>query len=57
MLLHAPQLIYLSLCLMGFGIELVQHGTPKKGKHNAFTSVGATCFILTLLWWGGFFHK
>jgi len=50
-----PQLIYLSLVLIGLGAEIARHGEAKKGKYNGWTSLIATLIILTVLYYGGFF--
>jgi hypothetical protein len=57
MTLHAPQIIYVVLLLLGVGIDLAKHGQPKTGKHSFPSSFFAAALILALLYWGGFFGK
>ena len=51
----APQVIYLVLLGFGIGVALAEHGKPKTGKHNAWTTIIASMLALMLLRWGGFF--
>jgi len=55
MTLSIPILILLGLQMAGLGVQLVQHGTPKTGKHNVFTGAVGFTIMWTLLWWGGIF--
>ena len=50
-----PQLIYLSLGLVGLGFAIAKHGEEKTGKENAWINTIVQLFIWTLLYWGGFF--
>ena len=51
------QLIYLALSLIGLGITIAQHGTPKKENHNAWVSLIAFLVSIFLLIKGGFFDN
>lgn len=53
--MNAPQIIYISLCVMTLTAELMNDGKPKTGKHSFGSSLTANALILALLWWGGFF--
>lgn len=55
MTLHAPQIIYLTISLIGLGIMLQQHGTPKTGKYDARGYFVAFVIVQALLYWGGFY--
>ncbi|QJB21885.1 hypothetical protein KNU94_gp47 [Xanthomonas phage FoX2] len=55
--MHTPQLIYLALMFVGFGITVSKHGQPETGKHNAWFALIANALVVTLLWWGGFFSQ
>jgi asparagine N-glycosylation enzyme membrane subunit Stt3 len=50
-----PQLIFMAIMMFSLGVELVEHGRPRKGKNNAFTALAGSALALFLLWWGGFF--
>lgn len=49
------RLAFVSISLMGLGIALAQHDTPKTGRNNFWVSLIATAIQLLLLWGGGFF--
>ena len=49
-----PQIIYVSLCLLGLGIALGQHGKPKTGKYNSWYSLISFTIHIYLLYVGGF---
>ena len=53
--LHAPQLIYIALLMIGIGIDTAKHGEPKTGNHNCTSSIIAAILTIALLYWGGFF--
>lgn len=50
-----PALIYIGLTALGLGVAIEQHGKPKTGTHNVFTSLVAASIGYGLLYWGGFF--
>jgi len=47
----APQIAFITLTCLGLGINMAQHGKPKEGNENFFTSLIAR----GILYWGGFF--
>ncbi|WP_159452557.1 hypothetical protein [Pedobacter nyackensis] len=51
-----PQLIWFALAFIGLGINIVQHGKPKTGKHDAWTQVCALVIGAVILYYGGFFN-
>lgn len=55
MLQYWPQILYVSLLLIDFGLEAGKHGQNKKGKHNARATLIANSIILAILYFGGFF--
>lgn len=55
MILHWPQFTWLALTLVGVGIGLQQHGEPKTGTCNGWTSVVGFVLVFFLLYAGGFF--
>lgn len=50
-----PQIIYLVLVAIGFGIVIQQHGEPEKGKVSAWTYLFSMIITFILLYLGGFF--
>lgn len=50
-----PQIAVITICAMGIGISLEQHGKPKEGVENVWTTIIATAVFMALLWAGGFF--
>ena len=50
-----PQIIYLSLTMLGLGMQAVKHGNPKEGKENFWVVFISTAISVGLLYWGGFF--
>lgn len=53
--MNAPQIILVSLWLVGIGHTIAKHGKPREGKHDAVASSIALVIVLAILWWGGFF--
>jgi len=51
-----PQLIYIALVLVSFGINLAEHGKPRTGKYNAWISFFSLIIAMTILYYGGFFN-
>lgn len=45
-----PALVIVALNLIGLGISIEQHGTPRKGTNNAWVSLVASVLTLTLLY-------
>ncbi len=50
-----PQIVYVSLSLVGLGFAIAKHGQPRE-PYNAFGLMIGTALSWTLLWWGGFFQ-
>lgn len=57
MTLHAPQLIFIALLVLGTGVSLAKHGQPKEGRHNFTLAVLSDAIVIGLLYWGGFFSQ
>ena len=53
--IHAPQIIYLALTIIGAVYTISKHGQPKTGKYDAVSSTISNAIIMLLLYWGGFF--
>lgn len=53
--MHAPQWICLALIVMGLMVASHDHGKPKTGKNDIWTSIIATVITTSILYWGGFF--
>lgn len=49
-----PQVIYIILASMSFGITVIKDGEPR-GNYSMWQSVFSLAIVLPLLWWGGFF--
>lgn len=50
-----PQITWLILAGISFGLVWSKHGEPKEGNHNAFVSLIALLISYGLLRAGGFF--
>lgn len=50
-----PQIVYLVLMCMGFGLAIAKHGEPQEGMHNIWVDLISQAITLALLAWGGFF--
>jgi hypothetical protein len=50
-----PAITLLMLWAVSLGINVAQHGEPKKGNENAWITVMAMLVTGSILWWGGFF--
>ena len=55
MIQYWPQFTYVALLVFSLGITLEQHGKPKTGKENFWTSLAACALAIWLLYEGGFF--
>ena len=53
--MRAPQITLIVLYCISLGINLSEHGKPKQGKNNVFTSIVALIIQISILTWGGFF--
>ncbi len=53
--MHAPQIIWIVLAVLGVGISLAKDGEPKTDSHSFMTSVICTSIVASILYWGGFF--
>lgn len=49
-----PQLIYLSLCVLGLGVHIAMHGKPRP-PYSMWYALISIAIAWPLLWWGGFF--
>lgn len=50
-----PQFVYAALLVLGIGLEMGRNGKPKTGNHDLVSSILATAFIVSILYYGGFF--
>lgn len=57
MKLDWPQITYLVLVFIGMLLAARDHGKPKTGTENFFTTIFASSIGWTLLYFGGFFSK
>ena len=55
--MKAPQIIYICLMAVCFGIELVKVGKPREGTHNPIAWIVMQGIMIGLLYWGGFFSQ
>lgn len=51
-----PPLVLLLLQAMSLGMALMQHGSERRGHHNAWHDIIAVLGLSWILWWGGFFE-
>jgi hypothetical protein len=51
----AAQLTMIALVVIGLGISLPEHGSPKKGNNNFAVTVFNTAIGQSILYWGGFY--
>lgn len=51
-----PQIIYISVLMLGLGLHIAKHGEPRDQDYNAFIALISIVLQLGLLWWGGFFN-
>lgn len=49
-----PQIIYLLLVALGFGVTVAKHG-EQRYPHSVWTQLIGMVIVLPLLYWGGFF--
>lgn len=49
-----PQIIYMLLVALSFGVTVAKHGEPRD-PHNCLTQLIGIAIVLPLLYWGGFF--
>lgn len=52
---HAPQIIWICLAVVSITYEATQHGKPRTGNRNVWTSLIGTVIFAALFYWGGFF--
>jgi LPXTG-motif cell wall-anchored protein len=50
-----PQILWIVLAALGVGIAIANHGKPKTGRENAWSTIIATALAWALLSAGGFF--
>lgn len=55
MILHWPQIVWLTLVLIGFGTSLEQHGKPRTGRHNVWLNLFGAGVAFWIVYSGGFF--
>lgn len=53
--MRAPQIIWLTINLLGLGISLAKHGEPKEGKYSFWWTLLSLLINVALLYWGSFF--
>lgn len=53
--LQWPQVIWISLALMGLGFSIAQHGQPTELAYNGWRKLIQIAIMAALLAWGGFF--
>lgn len=53
--MSAPAIIYLVLIGVSLLVSAHEHGKPRDGKYNFWTSLVSTAIGVSLLVWGGFF--
>lgn len=51
----AWQIVYIVLSCLSLGISLKEHGEPKEGINNFWTSLLGTAIVYFILYKGGFF--
>lgn len=49
------QTVLIVISALGMGLTMAQHGQPKTGKENFYTSLIANALIHLLLWLGGWY--
>lgn len=54
---NTPQIIVLSLMIIGLLLAANLHGKPKKGDYNFWVTLTSSIITFLLLYWGGFFDK
>lgn len=54
-IMHAPQILYLFIHVLGLLLALYSYGTPETGRHHFATYITGVILSVSLLWWGGFF--
>jgi len=50
-----PQILIISLGMIGLGINISKHGESETGKHNVWTSITSLSMYWAILYYGGFF--
>lgn len=50
-----PEIIWICLNAVAFGLIWAVHGEPRTGTNNAWIMLGAIAINTGLLYWGGFF--
>jgi hypothetical protein len=50
-----PQYCYLVLTFIGLLVVSNEHGKPRTGQYNIFSTLATCIFVLSLLYFGGFF--
>lgn len=55
MILHAPQIIYSILLLLGSGISIALYGKPRTDSYDIVDCLIGPAICFSLLYWGGFY--
>lgn len=50
-----PQIIWITIFLIGVGISLQKNGEPRTGKHSAASDLITSAVFIGLFYWGGWF--
>lgn len=53
--MKAPQIVYLALSGISLLLTAHDHGKPRTNT-NFWSSAIAAVIMISILWWGGFFH-
>ena len=53
--MHWPQITYLAIIFVGFGLTLAKHGEPRTGNYSVYTYLVANALVIGLTYAGGFF--
>lgn len=54
--IHAPQLIYILLTIIGLVVAIQRDGKPRTGSYNLMPDLICSLLTFLLLYWGGFFR-
>lgn len=52
--MRAPQIIFIVLMAMNFGVHAAKHGEPRDPYNIGWAALGVAVTVV-LLYWGGFF--
>jgi hypothetical protein len=54
--LHAPQIVYLSIMFVALLLSAALHGKPRSNI-NFWTDLVSSALTIALMYWGGFFRQ